>query len=107
MFTAADLEKKLAELLDRHNVPGAQLAVLDGDSVTEVAAGVLSLRTGLAATPDALFLPGSIGKVYTATLILMLVGDGTLDLDVPIRTYLPHFRVRDTHARDVVTARHL
>ena len=107
MFTAEFLEKKLAELIDRHGVPGAQLAVLDGDSVTEVAAGVLSLRTRWAATPDALFLPGSIGKLYTATLIMMLVDDGLLDLDVPIRTYLPDFQVRDPRARDVVTARHL
>lgn len=107
MFTREDLEKKLAELIDSHGVPGAQLAVLDGDSLTEVAAGVLSLRTGWAATPDALFLPGSIGKLYTATLIMMLAGEGKLDLDAPIRTYLPDFEVRDKHARDVVTVRHL
>ena len=44
--TQAELEKKLAELIEVHNVPGAQLAVLDGDTITEVAAGVLSIRTG-------------------------------------------------------------
>lgn len=107
MFTPAQFERKLAELIDKHEVPGAQLAVLDGDSLTEVAVGVLSTRTGWAATPDALFLPGSIGKLYTATLVMMLVGEGTLDLDVPIRSYLPDFEVRDAHARDVVTARNL
>ena len=37
-FTQAELEKKLAELIDSHHVPGAQLAVLDGDTMTEVAA---------------------------------------------------------------------
>jgi len=107
MFTREELEKKLAELIDSHGVPGAQLAVLDGDNLVEVAAGVLSLRTGWAATPDALFLPGSIGKLYTATLIMMLVDEGKVDLDAPIRSYLPDFEVRDKHARDVVTVRHL
>ena len=107
MFTSAELEGTLQELINKHDVPGAQLAVLDGDELLEVAAGVLSLRTGWPATPDALFLPGSIGKLYTATLAMMLVGDGELDLDAPIRSYLPDFEVRDTHARDVVTARHL
>lgn len=107
MFTSHELEQKLAELITKHNVPGAQLAVLDGDTLLEVGAGVLSLRTGLAVTPDALFLPGSIGKLYTATLVMMLVDEGKLDLDVPIRTYLPDFEVRDHHARDVVTARDL
>ena len=107
MFASEELEQKLAELITKNDVPGAQLAVLDGDAVTEVAAGVLSLRTGQATTPDALFLPGSIGKLYTATLVMMLVEEGTLDLDTPIRTYLPDFEVADPRARDTVTARDL
>lgn len=107
MFSQEELQVKLAELIGKHGVPGAQLAVLDGDAITEVAAGVLSTRTNFPASTDALFLPGSIGKVYTATLILMLVDEGKLDLDLPIRTYLPDFQVRDERARDVVTARNL
>jgi CubicO group peptidase (beta-lactamase class C family) len=106
-FTQAELEKKLAELIEDHHVPGAQLAVLDGDTITEVAAGVLSLRTGSPVTTDALFLPGSIGKLYTATLVLMLADEGLIDLDSPVRTYLPDFEVRDHHARDTVTVRNL
>ena len=106
-FTQAELEKQLTELIERHHVPGAQLAVLDGDTIVEVAAGVLSVRTGCPVTTDALFLPGSIGKVYTATLVLMLADQGLIDLDSPVRTYLPDFEVRDHHARDSVTVRDL
>ncbi|GAA0247950.1 serine hydrolase domain-containing protein [Cryptosporangium japonicum] len=102
-----ELAKKLTELIDRHGVPGAQLAVLDGDTVTEVAAGVLNLRTGIRTTTDALFLPGSIGKLYTATLVMMLVDDGLVELDVPVRRYLADFQVADKHARDTVTIRDL
>jgi CubicO group peptidase (beta-lactamase class C family) len=107
MFTEAELEKQLAQLVAAHGVPGAQLAVLDGDGITEVAAGVLSLRTGCPVRPDALFLPGSIGKVYTATLVMQLVGDGIVDLDAPVRRYLPAFTVGDADAAAAVTARHL
>jgi CubicO group peptidase (beta-lactamase class C family) len=106
-FTSTDLEKKLSELIGRHHVPGAQLAVLDGDSITEVAAGVLSLRTACPVSTDALFLPGSIGKVYTATLVLMLAEEGRIDLNEPVKAYLPDFEVRDEHARDTVTVRNL
>ena len=88
-------------------MPGAQLAVLDGDEIVESAAGVLSVRTGFPVTTDALFLPGSIGKLYTATLVLMLAQDGRLDLDTPIRAYLPDFRVQDEEAAAVVTPRNL
>jgi CubicO group peptidase (beta-lactamase class C family) len=102
-----DLEKRLSELIDAHGVPGAQLAVLDGDRVEEAAAGVLSQKTRWPVRTDALFLPGSIGKVYTATLVMMLAGEGRFELDRPIRTYLPNFEVQDHAARDSVTGRDL
>ena len=59
MYSQAELETKLSELIAKHEVPGAQLAVLDGDEIVESAAGVLSVRTGFPVTTDALFLPGS------------------------------------------------
>lgn len=107
MYSQAELETKLSELIAKHEVPGAQLAVLDGDEIVESAAGVLSVRTGFPVTSDALFLPGSIGKLYTATLVLMLAQEGRLDLDTPIRAYLPDFRVQDEEAAAIVTPRNL
>ena len=105
--THEELGAKLSDLIRTHEVPGAQLAVLDGDEIVEAAAGVLSLRTGCPVTADALFLPGSIGKLYTATLIMQLVDAGRIELDSPVRAYLREFRVEDEQASDVVTARHL
>jgi CubicO group peptidase (beta-lactamase class C family) len=107
VYSQAELESKLSELIAKHDVPGAQLAVLDGDDIVESAAGVLSLRTGCPTTPDALFLPGSIGKLYTATLVLKLVEESRVDLDTPIRAYLPDFKVQDERAAEVVTPRNL
>src|SRR5437660_547772 len=69
--------------------------------------GVLNLRTGHPATPDALFLPGSIGKVYTATVVMGLADEGKLDIDAPIRTYLPDFKTADESSSNVVATRHL
>src|SRR5262245_21964801 len=37
----------------------------------------------------------------------MLVDEGLIDLDRPVRSYLPDFEVRDEHARDTVTVRDL
>src|SRR5712692_6310719 len=42
-----------------------------------------------------------------ATLIMMLVDEGRLDIDAPVKQYLPTFAVRDPHARDTVTVRNL
>src|SRR2546423_12698281 len=101
------LRRRLDELLTEHKVPGAALGVLHGDQVTEVASGVVNRRTGVETTPDTLFQIGSLTKVWTATLVMMLVDEGVLDLDAPVRTYLPEFRVADADVTERVTLRHL
>ena len=100
-------QDRLALLADKHGVPGAQLAILDGDDVAEAAYGVLNLRTGVETTTDSLFQIGSITKVWTATLVMQLVDEGKLDLDAPLVDYLPEFKVADADVTRTVTTRHL
>lgn len=97
----------LTELVARHRVPGAQVAVLANGKIEEHSAGVLNLRTGVETTPDSVFQIGSITKIWTSTLAQRLVNDGVLDLDCPIRSYLPDFALSDPSAAESVTARHL
>lgn len=107
---AIDIEhwrQRLALLADKHGVPGASLAILKDGDVADTAYGVLNLRTRTNTTPDSLFQIGSITKVWTATLVMQLVDDGLLDLDAPLTTYLPSFRVADPDVTTSVTTRHL
>jgi CubicO group peptidase (beta-lactamase class C family) len=101
------LTATLPALLAEHRVPGAAVAVLVGDEVVDAAAGVLSKTTGVEATPDSLFQIGSITKVWTATLAMQLVDEGTLDLDATVRSYLPDFAVADDDASGRMTIRQL
>jgi CubicO group peptidase (beta-lactamase class C family) len=102
-----ELPRRLSDLITRHHVPGASLAVLAGGEVSEAAAGLLNTRTGQAATPDSLWQIGSITKVYTATLIMQLAEAGRLDLDAPVVEVLPDLRLADPDATKRVTPRHL
>jgi CubicO group peptidase (beta-lactamase class C family) len=103
---------RLAELGERHRVPGAVLGILrvaEGrpDEGLKVATGILSLRTGVAATSDALFQIGSITKVWTATLVMSLVDAGLLDLDAPVVEVLPGLQLSDPEVTRRITVRHL
>lgn len=62
----------LGELVDKYDVPGAQVAVLADGEIRDEAAGVLSLRTRVEVTTDSVFKVGSITKIWTATLIQQL-----------------------------------
>jgi CubicO group peptidase (beta-lactamase class C family) len=104
---AATLQQRLDALIAKHKIVGASAAVLSGDDVLEAAAGVINVNTGVEATTDTLFQIGSISKVWTATLVMQAVDEGTLDLDEPIVTYLPEFKVADPDVTNQVTLRHL
>ncbi|MEU0935012.1 serine hydrolase domain-containing protein [Embleya sp. NPDC005971] len=101
------LGARLAELAEKAGIPGASIAVRVGDRTVAAAVGVLDVETGYPATTDSLFQVGSITKVWTTTLVMQLVDEGLIDLDVPIRTYLPDFRLVDEDAAARVTVRHL
>jgi len=101
------LDERLPLLLEKYDVPAAAWAVLHGDEVADGAAGVLNKATGVTATPDSVFQIGSITKLWTATLVLQLVDEGKVDLDEPVRTYLPEFRIADEAAAAEITVRQL
>ncbi|MFY1690277.1 serine hydrolase domain-containing protein [Plantactinospora sp. WMMB782] len=103
----AILAARVPELLREHRIPGAAWAVLHDGQIVDGAAGLLSTGTGVEATPDSLFQIGSITKLWTSTLVLQLVDEGRVELDEPVRTYLPEFRIGDEAAAAVVTTRQL
>jgi dipeptidyl aminopeptidase/acylaminoacyl peptidase/CubicO group peptidase (beta-lactamase class C family) len=108
----AHWERRLAQLAERHHVPGAQLGILrfspdDVDELVTAAYGVLSTRTGTPVTTDAVFQIGSISKVWTATVVMQLVDEGLVELDTPVIEVLPELRLSDPDVTKTVTVRHL
>jgi CubicO group peptidase (beta-lactamase class C family) len=104
---SSTLQQRLDELRALHAVPGASLGVLRDGEVSTVASGVLNLDTGVEATVDSLFQIGSITKVWTTTVVLQLVDEGLVELDAPVRTYIPALTVADESVAKAVTIRHL
>jgi len=65
--------------------------------------GVTSVDNPLPVDASTLFQFGSTGKTFTSTAMLRLVEQGRVDLDAPVRTYVPELRLRDEHAAATVT----
>ena len=103
----ADLQQTLQRAIAAHGVPGASFALLDGGTITEAAAGLLNTKTRVEATPDSSFQIGSITKPMTASLVMQLVDAGKLELDQPVRKWLPSFTVLDAKTAGSVTPRQL
>ncbi|MFJ1543966.1 serine hydrolase domain-containing protein [Streptomyces sp. NPDC088246] len=68
----------------------AALARLSGTSgAWRGSSGLHDLRSGSPADPDARFRAGSVTKVFTAATLLQLATEKRVDLDRPVRAYLP------------------
>lgn len=84
-------------------VPGVAIGLLTGDGEEHATFGVESLSSMNPVTPETLFQIGSVTKTFTATAIWRLIDEGALDLDAPLRTYIPDFTVMDADASAQVT----
>ena len=54
-----------------------------------------------AAEADQLYGIGSVSKIYTAMAVMHLAEKGKLDLDKPVTTYLPAFKMADERYKDI------
>jgi len=91
----------------RFNVPGLAVGILQGTDIDVATAGFGNLSARLPVRDHTIFQIGSITKVFTATLAMILVQEGLLDLDTPVKTYLPDLELSDAEATGQVTMRHL
>ncbi len=110
----ADAEQKFAavreivpDAMKRHRVPGVALGIFADGREFSAGFGVTNVRHPLEVNEHTLFQIGSTTKTFTATLAMRLAEAGKLDLDAPVRRYLPGFRMKDAEVTERVTMRHL
>jgi CubicO group peptidase (beta-lactamase class C family) len=103
-----DLEAQVHTVMAESNVPGLALLILkDGEVVLSRGFGKRNVAAGLPVTPRTLFPIGSSSKAFTAAAIAMLVEEGKLEWDKPVRHYLPSFKLHDPFASERMTPRDL
>jgi CubicO group peptidase (beta-lactamase class C family) len=101
------LTGRITDLMEELKVPGVAVGVLHEGRESVAGLGVTSVENPLEVNEHTLFQIGSITKTFTATMAMRLVEQGKLDLDAPVRTYLPDFRLKDEAVAARVTLRHV
>jgi len=91
----------------RLHIPGASLAIVEGDKTVHRRGFGRARPGGDVPTPQTPFFIGSLTKSITALAVMQLVEAGKVELDAPVQRYLPWFRVADPHASAQMTVRHL
>lgn len=91
----------------RLGVPGVAVGLIHEGRQHLAGFGITSVENPLPVTADTLFQIGSTTKTITGTIVMRLVERGLIDLDEPVRSYLPDLRLKDKAAEKIVTTRHL
>lgn len=94
--TSTRIEDYVRQQASADHIPGTAVGIVDG--------GRPVLQTGFGdATADTSFFLASTGKSFTALAIMQLAGQGKVNLDAPVRTYIPWFKVGDGSESDSIT----
>lgn len=104
----AGLDPYVLEAMQKWEVPGLAIAVVkDGEVVLARGFGVCELGSDRPVTKETIFSIASCTKSFTAACLGMLVDDGNLSWDDPVRKHLPAFEVADPYVSEHVTLRDL
>ena len=102
-----DLQKFVSEAAERFGIPGVAVGVhLDGRDVY-ACHGVTSVENPLPVNEHTAFALASVSKTFTASAVLSLAAQGRIDLDAPVRRYVPELVLADEAHAAAITVRQL
>ena len=86
--------------------PGVALSVIKGDDILHQGAyGLSDVEKELPMTEETRFAMASVTKSFTAMSVALLVDQGKLEWDKPVRDYMPEFVLDDAYATQHITVR--
>lgn len=104
-------QDKLSEFVSSQatelGIPGVAVGVLLDGREMYASHGVTSLANPLPVDEHTLFPLASVSKTFTATALMRLVAEGVVDLDAPVRRYVPELRLTDERAAARITVLNL
>lgn len=97
--TTAYVSRLIQYEMDKNSVAGLSIALVDDQRVVWAAGfGYADREKKLPATADTVYRVGSISKLFTDTAAMQLSEQGKLDIDQPLRNYLPGFAIKTRYA---------
>lgn len=101
----SEMEFFLQKAAKTYSIPGLSVCVVDGGGI------VYSFNSGTdngeLITSDSDFYLGSTSKTFTALAVMRLVEQGKVELDTPVKKYLPDFEIQNKEYESQITVRHL
>lgn len=101
------IDEFIKEKMKSKKIPGVSLAVVKGNQIAYLKGYGVADSKGTAVTPKTPFIIGSLSKSFTALAIMQLKEKGKIDIDAPVKRYLPWFCLADPEASKIITIKNL
>ncbi|WP_294960411.1 serine hydrolase domain-containing protein [Sulfurimonas sp.] len=97
------IDTYIKKVQKKANIPAVSIGIIKDDSLVYKK----SYSKDEKVSADSLFYIGSLTKSFTALAIMQLVEDGKINLDDPLKKYLPWFEIQNMQSVDKITIRTL
>lgn len=85
-----------------YGASAVQYAIVDhGKVILSGHVGIKNQATQEQITPDTMFGIGSVSKMYVSSAVMMLVDAGKINIDQPLTTYIPDFKMADERYKKI------
>jgi len=102
------IDAYIADAVARFDQPGLAVGIVkDGKLVWSKGYGRLDLDKPDPVTPNSIFFTASLSKAFTSCAIGLLIDEGKLGWDDPVRTHLPEFSTPNPYVTANMTVRDL
>lgn len=106
----ADVVRVLTPFIEHERsqkgIPAISIALVDDQDVVWASGfGWADSSAGVHADARTVYRVGSVSKLFTDLAVMRLVQEGKLDLDAPVRRYLPDFRPRNPFDGEITLRR--
>lgn len=90
-----DLPQKIQEKMQQQRLASVSIAIVDGGEIIYSRAfGYANIEKKIPAAKDTIYPIGSVTKVFTATMLMQLCEKGVLNLETPLKKYLPEYHIK-------------
>jgi len=103
------MREYIKKQMDRQNLVGISVALVDDQTIVwQEGFGYADKKNGIKATPQTRYHVASITKVFNAMAVMKLQEEGIMDIDKPLKIYLPSFSIKSRFgSTDGITPRTL
>ncbi|PZT54680.1 serine hydrolase [Paenibacillus silvae] len=94
--------EKAKSLIETYGITSMQYALMDqGEIVVFGQTGKNDLQGQAPLTSDTIYGIGSTSKMFLTASVMKLVDEGKVNLDLPVTTYIPEFKMKDDRYKQI------